>query len=156
LTPSTVQPAITMLSRIVLPRTVDPGSIDTSGPTVDPSTGTLAVRAVFENAERNLLPGYFVRMRVPFGAQPDMLLAPDRALGTDQSGRYLLVAGKDDIVEQRPVQIGQQVGELRVITSGIGPEDRVIISGMLSAVPGQKIDPQLKTLEPVAADGGTQ
>jgi len=77
-------------------------------------------------------------------------------LGTDQSGRYLLVAGKDDIVEQRPVQIGQQVGELRVITSGIGPADRVIISGMLSAVPGQKIDPQLKTLEPVAADGGTQ
>ncbi len=132
------------------------GTLDYISPTVDPSTGTLAVRAVFENAERNLLPGYFVRVRVPFGAQPDMLLAPDRALGTDQSGRYLLVAGKDDIVEQRPVQIGQQVGELRVITSGIGPEDRVIISGMLSAVPGQKIDPQLKTLEPVAADGGTQ
>ena len=96
------------------------GTLDYISPTVDPSTGTLAVRAVFENAERNLLPGYFVRVRVPFGAQPDMLLAPDRALGTDQSGRYLLVAGKDDIVEQRPVQIGQQVGELRVITSGIG------------------------------------
>ena len=101
------------------------GTLDYISPTVDPSTGTLAVRAVFENAERNLLPGYFVRVRVPFGAQPDMLLVPDRALGTDQSGRYLLVAGKDDIVEQRPVEIGQQVGELRVITSGIGPEDRV-------------------------------
>ena len=57
------------------------------------------------------------------------LLVPDRAIGSDQSGRYLLVAGKDDVVEQRTVEIGQLVGELRVIASGIKPDDRVVISG---------------------------
>ena len=85
-----------------------------------------------------------------------MLLVPDRAIGSDQSGRYLLVAGKDDVVEQRTVEIGQLVGELRVIASGIKPDDRVVISGLLSAVPGQKIEPQLKTVEASAAGGSAQ
>ena len=79
-----------------------------------------------------------------------MLLVPDRAIGADQGGRYVLVAGKDDIVEQRTVEIGQLVGELRVITSGIGPDDRVVVSGLLVAVPGQKVEPQLRT----ASTGG--
>ncbi len=132
------------------------GTLDYAAPNVDPSTGTLAVRAILPNPQRGLLPGYFVRVRVPFGAQPDMLLVPDRAVGSDQSGRYVLVAGAGDIVEQKTVEIGQQVGDMRVILSGIGPEDRVIISGMLSAVPGQKIEPNLKTLPPTPADGDTQ
>jgi hypothetical protein len=59
-------------------------------------------------------------------------------------------------VEQKTVEIGQQVGDMRVILSGIGPEDRVIISGMLTAVPGQKIEPNLKTLPPTPPDGDTQ
>ena len=92
-------------------------------------------------------------MRVPLGDEPDMLLVPDRAIGSDQSGRYLLIAGKDDVVEQRSVEIGQQVGELRVIPSGIKPDDRIVISGLLSAVPGQKIEPQLKTLAATPAAG---
>ncbi len=70
-----------------------------------------------------------MRVRVPLGDEPDMLLVPDRAIGSDQSGRYVLVAGKDDVVEQRTVEIGQLVGELRVIASGIKPDDRVVISG---------------------------
>ena len=132
------------------------GTLDYAAPNVDPSTGTLAVRAILPNPKRALLPGYFVRVRVPFGAQPDMLLVPDRAIGSDQSGRYVLVAGAGDVVEQKTVEIGQQVGDMRVILSGIGPEDRVIISGMLTAVPGQKIEPNLKTLPPTPPDGDTQ
>jgi multidrug efflux pump subunit AcrA (membrane-fusion protein) len=58
----------------------------------------------------------------------------------------VLIAGKDDVVEQRKVEIGQQVGELRVIEKGIGADDRVVISGLLSAVPGQKIEPELQTV----------
>ncbi|HET9537827.1 MAG TPA: efflux RND transporter periplasmic adaptor subunit, partial [Mesorhizobium sp.] len=88
------------------------GTLDYASPTVTVSTGTLAVRAVLPNADRRLLPGYFVRVRVPLGDEPDTLLVPDRAIGSDQSGRYVLVAGKDDVVEQRTVQIGQPVGEL--------------------------------------------
>jgi RND family efflux transporter MFP subunit len=126
------------------------GTLDYVNPNLDPSTGTLQARAVLDNAQRALLPGYFVRVRVPLAAQPDMLLVPDRAIGADQSGRYVLVAGTDDVVEQRTVTIGQLVGELRVITKGITADDRVVVSGILTAVPGNKVEPQLKTLTAAA------
>ena len=132
------------------------GTLDYAAPILTATTGTLAVRAVLPNDDRQLLPGYFVRVRVPLGDEPGMLLVPDRAIGSDQSGRYLLVAGKDDVVEQRTVEIGQLVGQLRVIASGIKPDDRIVISGLLSAVPGQKIEPQLKTVEAAAAGGAAQ
>jgi multidrug efflux pump subunit AcrA (membrane-fusion protein) len=111
---------------------------------------------VLDNKDDGLLPGYFVRLRIPLGEQPDMLLVPDRALGSDQSGYYLLVAGKDDTIEQRNVEIGQLVGDLRVITTGIETDDRVVTSGLLTVVPGQKIDPQLTTLEAARTDGAAQ
>ena len=132
------------------------GMLDYAAPEVTATTGTLAVRAELPNDDRALLPGYFVRVRVPLGEEPDMLLVPDRAIGSDQRGRYLLVAGKDDVVEERPVEIGQLVGTLRVINKGITAEDRVLVSGLLTAVPGQKIEPQVKTLEAAAADGAAQ
>lgn len=132
------------------------GTLDYAAPEVTASTGTLAVRAVLPNQGRPLLPGYFVRVRVPLGEEPDMMLVPDRAIGSDQAGRYVLVAGKDDVVEQRTVEIGEQVGNLRVVTSGIKPEDRVVVSGLLAAVPGQKIEPQAKVLEAAATDGAVQ
>jgi RND family efflux transporter MFP subunit len=132
------------------------GTLDYAAPTVTAATGMLPARAVLDNAARQLLPGYFVRVRVPLFEQPNMLLVPDRAIGSDQSGRYVLVAGKDDVVEQRTVQIGQLVGELRVITSGINPDDRIVISGLLSAVPGQKIEPQMKDVSAYAADSASQ
>jgi RND family efflux transporter MFP subunit len=132
------------------------GTLDYASPQVSSSTGTLLVRAVLDNKDDALLPGYFVRLRIPLGEQPDMLLVPDRALGSDQSGYYLLVAGKDDTVEQRSVQIGQLVGELRVVTSGLNADDRVVISGLLTAVPGQKIEPEVKTLEAPKTDGVAQ
>lgn len=129
------------------------GTLDYAGPELNVSTGTLPVRAVLANQGRPLLPGYFVRVRIPLGVEPDMLLVPDRAIGADQSGRYVLVAGKDDIVEQRSVEIGQLVGTLRVVASGLKPDDRIVVSGLMTAVPGQKIDPQTKTLEAAATDG---
>ena len=128
------------------------GTLDYAAPGVTVSTGTLAVRAVLPNPERRLLPGYFIRVRVPMGDEPDMLLVPDRAIGSDQSGRYVLIAGNDNVVEQRTVEIGQQVGDLRVIASGIKPDDCIIVSGMMTAVPGQKIAPRVKSLGAVAAD----
>lgn len=132
------------------------GTLDYAAPTVTAATGALPVRAVLDNAERQLLPGYFVRVRVPLFEEPNVLLVPDRAIGSDQSGRYLLIAGKDDVVEQRTVQIGQLVGELRVITSGINTDDRIVVSGLLTAVPGQKIEPQMKDVSASAADSASQ
>src|ERR1700726_1990061 len=124
------------------------GKLDYAAPTINQSTGTLAVRGVLPNADRILLPGYYVRIRVPLAQQQDALLVPDVALGSDQSGRYLLVVNKDNVVEQRKVQTGQLEGELRVIESGLKADDRVVVAGLLRVIPGEKVDPQLQKIEP--------
>ncbi|MFK4509788.1 RND family efflux transporter MFP subunit [Bradyrhizobium daqingense] len=123
------------------------GHLDYVSPTLNQSTGTLAVRGLVPNEKRVLLPGYFVRVRVPFDQEKSALLVPDTALGSDQGGRYLLVVNADNTVEQRKVQIGPVDNGLRVIESGLKPEDRVVIAGLLRVIPGQKIDPQVTKIE---------
>jgi RND family efflux transporter MFP subunit len=123
------------------------GRLDYAAPTVNQSTGTLPVRGVIPNEKRVLLPGYFVRVRVPVDQQKDALLVPDTALGSDQGGRYLLLVNGDNTVEQRQVQIGPVDNDLRVIESGLKPDDRVVIAGLLRVIPGQKIDPQMQKIE---------
>ncbi len=123
------------------------GTLDYSSPTVDASTGTLAVRGIFQNPKRVLLPGFFVRVRVPVDQQQNALLVPDTALGADQGGRYLLVVNKDNVVEQRKVEIGPLEGDMRVIDKGITADDRVLVSGIMRAIPGEKVNPQLKAAE---------
>jgi len=127
------------------------GNLDYANPTVNQSTGTVAVRGVIPNPDRVLLPGYFVRVRVPFEQQQNALLVPDTALGSDQGGRYVLVVTTENTVEQRKVQIGQIDGGLRVIEEGLKPDDRVIIAGLLRAIPGQKVDPQAQKIEQTQA-----
>jgi RND family efflux transporter MFP subunit len=119
------------------------GKLDYIAPTVDPSTGTLAARASLPNADRVLLPGYFVRVRIATQQQPT-LLVPDVAVGSDQGGRYVLVVNKDNVVEQRRVEPQQLVGEFRVIESGLTKGDRVVVGGIMRAIPGQKVDPVLR------------
>jgi RND family efflux transporter MFP subunit len=123
------------------------GKLDYVAPTLNSSTGTLAVRGLVPNDKRVLLPGYFVRVRVPFTQEKDALLVPDTALGSDQGGRYLLVVNKDNVVEQRKVQIGPVDNGLRVIEDGLKPDDRMVIAGLLRVIPGQKIDPQVTKMD---------
>ena len=127
------------------------GKLDYISPTINQSTGTLAVRGLLPNPDRVLLPGFYVRVRVPFGQQQNVLLVPDVALGSDQAGRYVLVVTADNVVEQRKVQAGPLEGALRVIESGLKPDDRVVTAGLLRAIPGQKVDPQLQKIEAVPA-----
>jgi RND family efflux transporter MFP subunit len=127
------------------------GLLDYTSPEVNQSTGTLQVRGSFENAKAGLLPGYFVRVRVPLRSEPGLLI-PAVAVGSDQAGRYVLTVNADNVVEQRRVQLGQVVGEMQVVESGVKPDERVVVSGILDAVPGQKVDPQLRTPTSAAAD----
>jgi len=117
------------------------GHMDYVAPTVDPSTGTLLARGVLDNADRALLPGYFARVRVPLETDVSALLVPDAALGADQGGRYLLVVGKDNAVAEKHVGIGPIEGNLRVIETGLQPDDLVVIDGLQRAVPGQTVEP---------------
>jgi multidrug efflux system membrane fusion protein len=129
------------------------GIIDYIAPQIDASTGTLQVRGVFENKDSGLLPGMFARVRVPIRRPQPVLLVPDTALGTSQLGRYLLVVNKDNVVEQRTVTIGQVDNQLRVIESGLKPDDLVVIDGIQRAIPGNKVEPDKQKITVSAAGG---
>jgi RND family efflux transporter MFP subunit len=126
------------------------GHMDYVAPMVDPSTGTLAARGVLENTDYALLPGYYARVRVPVRSNIDALLVPDAALGADQGGRYLLVVGPGHVVAQKHVTAGSLHGTLRVIESGLTPDDLVVVDGLQRAVPGQTVDPATVTLTDTA------
>lgn len=124
------------------------GTIQYVAPAVDPKTGTMLVRGLLRNPDRRLLPGFFVRIRLPAGKViPDALLVPNRAVQTDQGGRFLTVVGPNDTLEKKYVELGELQGELRVILSGLGPEDPVVIGDLWRATPGARISPRLKTLD---------
>jgi RND family efflux transporter MFP subunit len=120
------------------------GTLDYSAPEVDTSTGTLLVRGIFKNADHGLLPGFFVRIRVPLDIQSSTaFLVPDTAIGTDQAGQYVLVVNKDNVVEQRKITTGQLYGQLRVVPTGLTADDQVVVSGVQHAIPGGKVAPQI-------------
>ena len=128
------------------------GALNYVAPEIDPSTGTLTVRGLLQNADRALLPGMFLRIRVPLALEKqNALLVPDQALGADQGGSYLLVVDKDNVVQQRAVKTAQLVGKLRVIASGLEPDDRVVVSGNQKAIPGEKVAPSDTTITADAA-----
>jgi RND family efflux transporter MFP subunit len=120
------------------------GKLDYIAPQVNQGTGTLAARAALPNESHLLLPGFFARVRVPLEETPAVLV-PTVALGSDQAGRYVLTVNGENTVEQRKVEVGPVVGEMTVIESGLKSEDRVVVSGLLRAIPGQKVDPKTQT-----------
>jgi multidrug efflux system membrane fusion protein len=118
------------------------GRLDYVSPTADASTGTMMARAILPNPNHDLQPGYYVHVRVAAtNLAAPALLVPEAALGADQQGRYVLVVGKDDVVEQRHVEAGQEEGALRVITAELKTDDNVIVSGLERAIPGGKVAP---------------
>jgi multidrug efflux system membrane fusion protein len=116
------------------------GHINYIAPDLDQSTGTLPVRALLDNKQTVLLPGLFVRLRVPVQRDVESILVPERALGNGQQGRYLLVVNDKNVVEQRPVETGDAIdGGLRIIKGGLKPEDRVVVTGIQRAIPGSVV-----------------
>lgn len=122
------------------------GLLNYVAPEVDSGTGTLAVRAEFENEDRVLAPGLFVRVRIPRQAGVPSMLVPEVALGNNQQGRYVLTVNDKNVVEQRPVEVGEQVdGGLVIVKSGLKPDDQVIVGGLMRALPGNTVVPVTKT-----------
>ncbi len=118
------------------------GTLDYVAPEISSSTGTLAARAVFDNKDHILVPGLFVRVRIPKQVDVVSLLVPDIALGNNQQGRYLLIVNDKNVVEQRQVEVGQEIdGSLRIITSGLKPGERVVVGGLMRALPGSTVVP---------------
>jgi len=123
------------------------GTMNYVAPQIDPATGTLFIRGLLANADRALLPGAFVNIRLPMGrVQADALLVPQRALQEDQGGRFLLALDKDDTVQKRYVQLGQIVGAWQVASSGVQAGDRIVVGELWRASPGLRVVPTPATL----------
>jgi membrane fusion protein, multidrug efflux system len=132
------------------------GGMDFVDNVIDRASGTIRGRAVFANHDGVFTPGMFGRVRVP-GSPPYLaLLVPDAVIGTEQARKYVLVVDGDNVVRQKYVTLGQTSGDLRVIKDGIGPEDRVVVNGLMRARPGQKVQPQEQGAAPSASVTGPQ
>ena len=130
------------------------GNMNYVAPEIDAQTGTILVRGLFKNANRDLIPGFFARIRVPLGlGAQSVLLIPNRVIAEDQAGKYALVVDKDDVVEQKRIKTGQLlVGGLRVVTEGLTADDRVVLTTNGQAVPGGKVVPKQETIPPPPPD----
>ena len=111
---------------------------------LDPNTGTLQIRGVFENsgAPPPVTAGLFARIRLPVDKRADMLLVSERAIGADQGGRFLLVANSDNVIEKRNIRQGQLSDGMRVIEEGLVPGEWVVVRGLQRARPGSKVEPE--------------
>jgi multidrug efflux system membrane fusion protein len=109
--------------------------------TVDRSTGTIVARATIANADRSLLPGQYVRIRLAVSEQPDALVVPQAALGSSQLGKYVYVVGKDNKVDMRLVSLGPTDGNLVAIDKGISEGDQVISGNLQKIGPGSLVQP---------------
>jgi RND family efflux transporter MFP subunit len=115
------------------------GRLDFTDNGLDPKSGTIRGRAVLDNPGMFLTPGMFGNMRLANGGSVKALLVPDAAVQTDQARKIVLVVGKDGTVAAKPVAVGALIDGLRVIRSGLTPQDRVVIAGTQIAAPGAKV-----------------
>jgi len=106
---------------------------------VKATTGTLSLRAIFDNPSGQLFPGLFVRVRMPIAEQPDALIVPARAVLQDRVGAFVFVVGPDDLVQRRDVKVGEQDGAWTVVDDGLSGDDRVIVEGLQRARPGTPV-----------------
>jgi len=133
------------------------GTMDFVDNVIDRSTGTIRGRAVFANTNGVFTPGMFARVRVPASQPYEALLVPDLAVGTEQIRKYVLVVDSENTARQKYVTLGQLMPDgQRVIKDGIGPEDRVVISGLMQARAGMKVTPQQPGAAPPGAPGAPQ
>ncbi|MDN4633231.1 efflux RND transporter periplasmic adaptor subunit [Sphingomonas sp. PsM26] len=119
------------------------GKLDFTDNGLDTHSGTIRGRAVLPNPGLFLTPGMFGNMRLASAGTKPALLVPDDAVQTDQARKVLLTVGPDNVVTAKPVVIGAVVDGMRVIRSGVGPKDRIIIKGTQMAMPGAKVAPTL-------------
>jgi RND family efflux transporter MFP subunit len=123
------------------------GTIDFADNSFDPTTGTLLIRGSFPNRDGFLTPGNFVRVRVASGPKYNALLVADRAIGSDQDQSFVYVLDSKNIARLRHIKTGQLAEGLRVVKSGLQPDDVVIINGIIKVRPDSPVKPQPGAME---------
>lgn len=128
------------------------GHLDFAALAVAPTTGTLQARALFANP-LGVLPGLFVRVRIPVSAESKALVIPGEAIAFDQQGEYVLVVNGEGVVARQAITTGAQVGDEIVVTDGLAPTDRVIVAGLARAIPGRKVTAEEAPPSPTPSPG---
>jgi len=118
------------------------GYIESTDNRVNPATGSLALRLVFPNDDNALIPGLFARVRVPISEPQSALLVSERAIGTDQSQKFVLTVGPDNTVAYRTVKLGPVVDSKRVVREGLQPGESIIVNGLQRVRPGMTVAPE--------------
>ena len=108
---------------------------------VNSSTGTLRVRAVFDNQNHALLPGLFAHLKLAGGQAHEGILVAEKAIGTDLSNKYVLVLNQENKVEYRAIKMGDKVGSMRIIKDGLKPQDTIVVNGLQRVRPGALVAP---------------
>ena len=125
---------------------------------LNPESGTIRARAVLSNKDRLFTPGLFARVKLVGSGRYRATLIQDRAVGTDQDKKFVLVLKPDTTVEYRSVQIGRLVDGLRIVRSGLKPGERIVVNGLQRVRPGMKVAPAVAPMDTtppaVAADTG--
>ncbi|HML28787.1 MAG TPA: efflux RND transporter periplasmic adaptor subunit [Hyphomicrobium sp.] len=121
------------------------GRIDFVDNAINPSSGTIRGRAVFQNADGRLTPGMFGRIRIASHPPMEALLVPDEAIGTEQVRKFVLTVDKNNVAKPKYVTLGPLVDGLRVITAGLSADDTIIVNGLMRVRPGSKVTPQQAT-----------
>lgn len=128
------------------------GSVNFVDNRLDPATGTLQIRGIFDNSERLLLPSLFVRVRLPIGEPYQALLISEQALGTDQEQKFVYVIDENNKAQYRRVKVGKLQKGRRVILEGLNENERVVVSGLQRVRPELQVQPRVLQ---AANEGGT-
>ncbi|QRM30773.1 efflux RND transporter periplasmic adaptor subunit [Microvirga sp. VF16] len=131
------------------------GHLDFVDNRLDSASGTIRVRAVFENKDRFLTPGLFGRVTVGASDPYKGILLPDEAIGSDQDRRVVYVVGENNTVNLKPVRIGPRIDGYRVIRDGLTGNETVVVNGLVRIRPGAPITPQMTTLPPMRERNGS-
>jgi RND family efflux transporter MFP subunit len=118
---------------------------------VKAGTGTVRIHARIDNRERALLPGMLGDAELVFGNRQGALLIDDKAVGTNQGRRFVLVVGADNVIEYRPVSLGGRHGNMHEVAGGLNPTDRVVINGLMRVRPGASVTPVAAEMPTVAS-----
>jgi len=122
------------------------GKIDFVDNQLNPATGTIRARGVFPNPDKLMLPGFFARVRIPGNGEYDAVLVRDSAIGSDQGRAFVLTVDDKDTATYRAIKLGPIIDGLRVVREGLKESDRVLISGLMTARPGLRVQPQLNRM----------
>jgi len=122
------------------------GRMDFVDNVVNAKTGTIRGRAIFDNKDGLLTPGFFGRLRL-YGGQRDAFLIPDSVISSDQASKIVFTVADDGTVGTKKVELGPIVDGLRVVRSGLAPTDRIVIDGIQRARPGQKVTAEDGTIK---------